>query len=625
MKKLLLSVLVVVSVLASRSVVSAGPDDGWYRIFDGKSLNGWKPSEKKDSFIVEDGMIVAKGGRSHLFYVGPVANANFKDFEFKAEVMTTPGSNSGIYFHTQYQETGWPNKGYECQVNNSHTDPKRTAGLYGIEDVFEPPAKDNEWFEVHIIVRDKRIIHKVNGRVLVDYTEPEEVSRDEQRGRRLTSGTMAIQGHDPKSVVYYRNLMIKPLTPETGWVDLFNGKDFKGWKQINGKAKYEVEDGVIVGTTVQGSPNSFLCTKKHYGDFELEYEVKVDNRLNSGVQIRSNSSPDYQNGRVHGYQVEIATNGTAGFIYDEARRRRWLSENMTDEKARGAFKKDAWNKFRVMCIGDSIKTWVNGVPVADVKDSMTSEGFIGLQVHSFKGDTPAQVRWRNIRIRDFTDTAEAIKAVIVTGGHGYDEKEFFEMCDSLKGIEYVHADQKDDSELFEDISNWDYDVIVLYNMSQRITQKRQENFIRLLKEDGIGLVAVHHCLAAFQDWPEYKKIIGAKFYTKPMTEDGVEYKVGSYKHDVNFTVHVKDTEHPVTKGLKDFEIFDETYKGSVFQPDNKILLTTEEETSDENICWVREYGKARVCYIQLGHGKDAYENKSYRRLLKQAIKWCADD
>ena len=439
----------------------------------------------------------------------------------------------------------------------------------------------------------------------MDYTEPDEVARGGS-GRKLTSGTMAIQGHDPKSVVYYRNLMIKPLSSEAQWMELFNGRDLDGWRQVNGKATYEVEDGVIVGTTVEGSPNSFLCTEKLYADFELEYEVEVDNRLNSGVQIRSNSFADYQNGRVHGYQVEIATNGTAGFIYDEARRSRWLSDNMSDEKARGAFKKDTWNKFRVLCVGDSIKTWVNGVPVADVKDSMTSKGFIGLQVHSFKGDTPAQVRWRDIRIRDLTGGAEVIKAIVVTGGHDYDVKEFFEMCDSLKGIEYVHADQKDDSELFDDISNWDYDVIVLYNMSQKITPKRQENFIRLLKKDGVGLVAVHHCLAAYQDWPEYKKIIGAKFYTKPMTEDGVQYKVGSYKHDVKFTVHVENTEHPVTRGLKDFEILDETYKGSAFLPDNKILLTTNEATSDESICHVREYGKARVCYIQLGHGKDAY-------------------
>ncbi|HVR34801.1 MAG TPA: DUF1080 domain-containing protein [Methylomirabilota bacterium] len=184
-----------------------------------------------------------------------------------------------------------------------------------------------------------------------------------------------------------------------GWVPLFNGENLDGWKQINGTATYRVEDGAIVGKTAEGSPNSFLCTERDYADFELEFEVKVDPRLNSGVQIRSQSKPDYKNGRVHGYQVEIAVNGTAGFIYDEARRG-WLSEDRSDPKARAAFKRDDWNHYRVVCKGDTIKTWVNGVPVADLKDSMTSAGFIGLQVHSFRGDSPAEVSWRNIRIRE---------------------------------------------------------------------------------------------------------------------------------------------------------------------------------------------------------------------------------
>lgn len=182
------------------------------------------------------------------------------------------------------------------------------------------------------------------------------------------------------------------------WVPLFNGKDLSGWRQINGFATYEVKDGMIVGTTAKGSPNSFLCTTKDYGDFILEFEVKLDSDLNSGVQIRSHSRPDYKNGRVHGYQVEIATNGNAGFIYDEARRG-WLSTDRSDPKARAAFKDGQWNHYRVECRGNRIRTWVNGVPVADVKDDMDAKGFIGLQVHSYGGDKPAQVRWRNIRIQ----------------------------------------------------------------------------------------------------------------------------------------------------------------------------------------------------------------------------------
>ncbi|MEW6239043.1 MAG: DUF1080 domain-containing protein [Candidatus Omnitrophota bacterium] len=185
------------------------------------------------------------------------------------------------------------------------------------------------------------------------------------------------------------------------WIPLFNGKNLDGWEPINGTAKYEVKDGAIVGTTAEGSPNSFLCTKKHFGDFVLQFEVKVDDRLNSGVQVRSNSFKDYQNGRVHGYQVEIAAGGFSGFIYDEARRGKWLSEDRCDKAAsEKAFRKGEWNKYRVRCVGDSIKTWINGVPIADVIDDMTESGFIGLQVHVFQGDSPASVMWRKIRIRE---------------------------------------------------------------------------------------------------------------------------------------------------------------------------------------------------------------------------------
>lgn len=186
---------------------------------------------------------------------------------------------------------------------------------------------------------------------------------------------------------------------DSGWISLFNGKDLAGWKQRNGTAVYTVEDGAIVGTTTKGSPNSFLCTEQDYGDFELEFEVKLDTQLNSGVQIRSLSTPEYKNGRVHGYQVEIATNGNAGFIYDEARRG-WLSKDRGNAQARAAFKDGQWNHYRVVCQGDSIKTWVNGVPVADLTDSMTKRGFIGLQVHGVGGDPHWQVRWRNLRLKE---------------------------------------------------------------------------------------------------------------------------------------------------------------------------------------------------------------------------------
>jgi len=187
-------------------------DKGWVPLFDGKTLDGWKVGENAATFAVVDGAIVVNGPRAHLFYVGPVGNHDFKNFEFKADVMTTAGSNSGVYFHTAYQEGGWPSKGYEVQVNNSHTDPKRTAGLYGVKDNMEAPAKDGEWFTMQITVKGKHVTTSVNGKTISDYTEPDAVDRPaDMKARVLSSGTFAIQGHDPKSKVLIKNIMVKPL------------------------------------------------------------------------------------------------------------------------------------------------------------------------------------------------------------------------------------------------------------------------------------------------------------------------------------------------------------------------------------------------------------------------------
>jgi 3-keto-disaccharide hydrolase len=189
---------------------SSTRSEGWISLFDGKSLDGWKASDKEGTFNVQDGMIVVNGPRSHLYYIGPVEKHDFKNFDFKADVMTTPGSNSGIYFHTAYQAQGWPDKGFEVQVNNSHTDWKRTGGLYDVKDVSEAPAADNEWFTEHIIVQGKRIRTYVNDKLIVDYTEPANVTPPENHpGRVLSSGTFALQGHDPKSKVFYKNIMVR--------------------------------------------------------------------------------------------------------------------------------------------------------------------------------------------------------------------------------------------------------------------------------------------------------------------------------------------------------------------------------------------------------------------------------
>ena len=185
------------------------------------------------------------------------------------------------------------------------------------------------------------------------------------------------------------------------WEPLFNGKNLSGWKKLNGKAEYKVVDGAIVGISKMGTPNTFLATKKTYGDFILEFDFKVDDGLNSGVQLRSESRKDYQKGRVHGYQFEIDPSKRAwsGGIYDEARRN-WLYPLTQNPVAKGAFKNNEWNKARIEAIGNSIATWINGVPCANIWDDMTPAGFIALQVHAIgnAADEGKTVSWKNIRI-----------------------------------------------------------------------------------------------------------------------------------------------------------------------------------------------------------------------------------
>ena len=193
---------------------------------------------------------------------------------------------------------------------------------------------------------------------------------------------------------------------EEGFVALFDGKSLDGWE--GNLDVFAIRDGAIVGGSLKElvARNEFLTTPKEYGDFEMTFEVKVDDALNSGVQIRSVSKPEIKNSRVHGPQVEIATNGTAGYIYGEALDTGWLSEDRSNPAANAAFKKGEWNKYRVRAVGKSIKTWVNDVPVADLVDEKSNmpSGFIGLQVHGIKKETgPYEVRWRNLAIKDLTE------------------------------------------------------------------------------------------------------------------------------------------------------------------------------------------------------------------------------
>ena len=189
--------LAVALVASALAIADEATDDGWQKIFDGKSLDGWKANERPENWTVEDGAIVGRGQRSHLFYMAE----EFEDCEFKADVKLNRGGNSGMYFRAAFS-TGWP-KGYEAQVNNSHRDPKRTGSLYNFVDVREQLVPDDTWWNQHIIVNGNHIVIKVNDKVVVDYVDEKQTHN---------KGYLALQQHDPGSVVHYKNLMVKPLS-----------------------------------------------------------------------------------------------------------------------------------------------------------------------------------------------------------------------------------------------------------------------------------------------------------------------------------------------------------------------------------------------------------------------------
>ena len=200
---------------AAQKTAAPKPDkDGWYSLFNGKDFTGWKLSkENKETFRIENGEIIAKGLPAHAYYEGPVNKADFKNFELKVDVLTKPNSNGGVYFHTEYQDSGWPAHGIECQVNNTHSDPRKTASFYRMKDVMDtPPAKDNEWFTLHVIVKDRHLVAKVNDKVVNEHVEPEGAQRKDGFEKNLIShGTFALQGHDPGSEVHFKNILVKPL------------------------------------------------------------------------------------------------------------------------------------------------------------------------------------------------------------------------------------------------------------------------------------------------------------------------------------------------------------------------------------------------------------------------------
>jgi len=202
-------ILMLTAVLAFSSQTFA--EDGFKRLDDGKSFKGWKKAtENEGSWTIEDGAFKAKGSRCHVFYVGD--DKPFVNFELKVDVMTRENSNGGIYFHTKYQETGWPKYGFEVQVNNTYKkDPRKTGSLYAVKDVNPAPAKDDVWFTEHVIVQGDKVTIKVDDKTVVEYTEPEGTRAGKDFTRKLDKGTFALQAHDPGSTVYFKNIRVKRL------------------------------------------------------------------------------------------------------------------------------------------------------------------------------------------------------------------------------------------------------------------------------------------------------------------------------------------------------------------------------------------------------------------------------
>ena len=201
-------VVLVLSVCLAHASSLVLAEEGWIELFNGKDLSNWKISENPSSFSVVDGNLVVNGNRAHAYFIGESGGADFQNFHLRAQVKTMPSANSGIYFHTRYLADSWPNRGYEAQVNNSHGDPKKTGGLYDVQDNYKAVAKDHEWFDYEIIVLDPYIIVKIDGNTVSDYREPDDLDRPT---RQLASGTFAIQAHDPNSTVLFRKLQVRRL------------------------------------------------------------------------------------------------------------------------------------------------------------------------------------------------------------------------------------------------------------------------------------------------------------------------------------------------------------------------------------------------------------------------------
>ncbi|HUU20208.1 MAG TPA: family 16 glycoside hydrolase [Sedimentisphaerales bacterium] len=439
---------------------------------------------------------------------------------------------------------------------------------------------------------------------------------------------------------------------DADWEDLFDGKTLNGWIQRNGQAKYTIEDGMIVGTTVLNTPNSFLCTEKMYTDFILELEFLVEPGMNSGIQIRSHSFEHYKNYRVHGYQVEIDTSSRAwsGGIYDEARRG-WLYPLKDKPEAQKAFKQNQWNHYRIEAIGDRIRTWVNGVPAADLKDDMTSTGFIALQVHGSKV-ADKKIKWRNIRIRDLSRAnKKMLKALIVDGQNNHDWKGTTPVLKSLleeSGLFAVDVAttpaEKQPMDSFR--PNFaKYDVIVSNYTGADWPKQTRDKLVEYMKNGG-GLVIYHAANNAFPEWKEWNEMIALGGWGGRDEKSGpmVRYRDGKIVFDNSpgpggthgpqheFQVVIRDRLHAITAGLPEkwMHAKDELYSKLRGPAKNMAVLATayadpaKKGTGEhEPALFTVRYGKGRVFHTVLGHGPEQLRSVGFIVTFLRGTEWAA--
>jgi type 1 glutamine amidotransferase len=437
------------------------------------------------------------------------------------------------------------------------------------------------------------------------------------------------------------------------WEPLFDSKTLNGWVQKNGKAKYTVEDGAIVGTTVLNSANSFLCMEKMYTDFILEIEFLVESGMNSGIQIRSHSYKNYNNYRVHGYQVEIDPSSRAwsGGIYDEGRRG-WLYTLKDKPEAQAAFKQGQWNHYRIEAIGDRIRTWVNGVPAADLTDDMTAKGFIALQVHSSK-EADQKIKWRNIRIQDLTSKSERklLKTLIVDGQNNHDWKGTTPVLERLleqTGLFTVDVatspGPKEPMDGFKpDFAKYD---VVVSNYNGKDWPKETQDALVTYMNNGGGLVIFHAADNAFPNWSQWNEMIalggwgGRNEKSGPMVRyrdgkvvlDNSPGIGGSHGPQHEFQVVTRDRFNPIMAGLPEkwMHASDELYSTLRGPAKNMTILATAyadpaQKGTGENepALFTVRYGKGRVFHTVLGHAAEQMRSVGFIVTYQRGTEWAA--